>query len=313
VAQETPDALKVSSWSELLEAPYQGSWNPQIARYRLNLAFRGTAQAHYSFETSLSRLVAGRSYDLEAHILRAFRKYAYMLVGVSAAMFVLLGEVMMTRYAGDTRGVQVDSTRVLSVVTTGISFLGAGTIFISGGYTVQGLTTAASLLATAVGIAVGMERYVLAVGTTLLNLSCCGCWRAQLEPPQHPRRPSRSTGPPKARTASEPRQGKSPRCGDFFGQTRSGQDFTRVRLFGAALFPALGHPLAAFLAHIVLSLTTLIAIAVATPAVRVTASFGPVFLGQVGTPSAFFLLCHSFLLYFTGHPVLTFSPADLEP
>lgn len=72
-----PDALRVSSWAELLEALYQGSWNPQIARHRLSVAFRGTAQAHYSLETSLSRLVAGRSYDLEAHILRAFRKYAY--------------------------------------------------------------------------------------------------------------------------------------------------------------------------------------------------------------------------------------------
>lgn len=93
----------------------------------------------------------------------------HMLVGVSAAMFVLLGEVMMSRYAGDTAGVQVDSTRVLSAVATGISFLGAGTIFVSRDHTVQGLTTAASLLATAaVGIAVGMEHYVLAVGTTLL-------------------------------------------------------------------------------------------------------------------------------------------------
>ncbi len=55
---------------------------------------------------------------------------------------------------------------------TGISFLGAGTIFVSGkGNRVQGLTTAASILVTsAVGIAVGLERYILAVGSTALIL-----------------------------------------------------------------------------------------------------------------------------------------------
>ena len=55
---------------------------------------------------------------------------------------------------------------------TGISFLGAGTIFVSGkGNRVQGLTTAASIWVTAaVGIAVGLERYVLAAGSIILIL-----------------------------------------------------------------------------------------------------------------------------------------------
>lgn len=71
------NTVVVSSWAELLEVLYQGSWNPQIGRHRLNVAFRGTAQADHSLQSSLSRLVAGRSYELEAHVLRAFRKYAY--------------------------------------------------------------------------------------------------------------------------------------------------------------------------------------------------------------------------------------------
>ena len=55
---------------------------------------------------------------------------------------------------------------------TGISFLGAGTIFVSGRQgRVKGLTTAASIWVTAaVGIAVGLERYVLAIGSTILIL-----------------------------------------------------------------------------------------------------------------------------------------------
>ena len=55
---------------------------------------------------------------------------------------------------------------------TGISFLGAGTVVIDPDRNVaRGLTTAASLLAVApIGIAVALDRYVLAVGTTLLVL-----------------------------------------------------------------------------------------------------------------------------------------------
>ena len=55
---------------------------------------------------------------------------------------------------------------------TGIGFLGAGTIFMTGREErVRGLTTAASIwLTAAIGIAVGLERYVLALGATLLAL-----------------------------------------------------------------------------------------------------------------------------------------------
>ena len=61
---------------------------------------------------------------------------------------------------------------IVEAIVTGVSFLGAGTIFVSGrAGRVRGLTTAASLWVTAaVGIAVGLERYVLAMGSTLLIL-----------------------------------------------------------------------------------------------------------------------------------------------
>jgi len=57
-------------------------------------------------------------------------------------------------------------------VAVGIGFLGSGVIFVSkGGDTVRGLTTAASIWATAaVGIAAGLQHYVLAIGATLLML-----------------------------------------------------------------------------------------------------------------------------------------------
>ena len=96
----------------------------------------------------------------------------HILVGVGAALFVLIGEAMLQRYQGEANSVvQVDMTRVLSAVAQGISFLGAGMVFVSRDDTVRGLTTAASVLATAaVGIAAGLELYWLAGGTTLLIL-----------------------------------------------------------------------------------------------------------------------------------------------
>ena len=95
----------------------------------------------------------------------------HILVGVSAAMFVGLGEALMDyfgRGVGDTR---YDPIRVIEATVAAISFLGAGTIFVSRdrGETVKGLTTAAALWATAgVGLAAGLGRHVLASGATVL-------------------------------------------------------------------------------------------------------------------------------------------------
>lgn len=79
---------------------------------------------------------------------------------------------MVEQYRGVTGALRLDPIHTLSAVATGIGFLGAGVIFQAcRGERVQGLTTAASVWATAaVGIAAGIRRYVLAVGATLLLL-----------------------------------------------------------------------------------------------------------------------------------------------
>ena len=96
----------------------------------------------------------------------------HMLVGFGAALFVGLGETLVQgfRKYGDLQ--QFDPTRVLEAVVAGVSFLGAGSIFFARGMDrVRGLTTAASLWATAgVGLAAGLGRYVLALGATALLL-----------------------------------------------------------------------------------------------------------------------------------------------
>jgi hypothetical protein len=67
--------IRVSSWNELNERLYEGSWSEELRRFRSNFAFRGMASAGFDLKTSLMRL--GGAYDkLERNLLRNFRKYA---------------------------------------------------------------------------------------------------------------------------------------------------------------------------------------------------------------------------------------------
>lgn len=104
---------------------------------------------------------------------RAAGLRTHMLVGLSATLFVTLSVPLVDWFAvsaeiNASETMQFDPLRVLQAIVAGISFLGAGTIFVAG-KDVHGLTTAASILATtAVGTAVAVEHYTLAVGATLL-------------------------------------------------------------------------------------------------------------------------------------------------
>ncbi len=69
--------------------------------------------------------------------------------------------------------VEVDPLRVAAAIVTGVSFLGAGTIFRSdaAGGKIGGLTTAASIwLSARVGIAVSLGRLIVAIGVTRIAL-----------------------------------------------------------------------------------------------------------------------------------------------
>ena len=94
-----------------------------------------------------------------------------MLVGGSSALFVVLAEGLILQFSGDSDSVRFDLVGVLGAVVSGVAFLGAGTIFSSGKEQRRGLTTAASLLASAgIGVACGLTHYVLAAGSTLIFL-----------------------------------------------------------------------------------------------------------------------------------------------
>lgn len=83
----------------------------------------------------------------------------HMLVGIGACLFTILSYHAFPRS---------ETARVAAQIVTGIGFLGAGTIMQRKG-NVHHLTTAASIWATAaVGMAVGVGAWFLALAATLI-------------------------------------------------------------------------------------------------------------------------------------------------
>lgn len=97
----------------------------------------------------------------------------HMLVGATAAFFVLLADILIASF-DPQEIIRADPVRVVEAIVVGISFLGAGTILKyreNGQRVVEGLTTSASILSVAaIGIAVALDAFILAVGVSLLNL-----------------------------------------------------------------------------------------------------------------------------------------------
>ncbi len=99
------------------------------------------------------------------------REHSHRPAGFRTHILVAVGSslVMLTSvYVFDSQGMSGDVTRMSAQVLSGIGFLGAGTI-LREGFSVKGLTTAASLWAVAcIGIAVGAGFYAGALVATLV-------------------------------------------------------------------------------------------------------------------------------------------------
>ena len=98
----------------------------------------------------------------------------HMLVCLAASVFMSVGDFLMIHANAqqDHVTLRTDPIPLISAIVTGVSFLGAGTIFRDPDvHRAQGLTTAASLLVVAtIGICVALDRYILAGGITVLAL-----------------------------------------------------------------------------------------------------------------------------------------------
>lgn len=91
----------------------------------------------------------------------------HVIVALGASLFMIIskyGFLDMLQY----EGIRADASRIASNVVTGISFLGAGMIFIKG-TNIKGLTTAAGIWSTAaVGMAIGCGLYITGVIATVI-------------------------------------------------------------------------------------------------------------------------------------------------
>jgi putative Mg2+ transporter-C (MgtC) family protein len=98
---------------------------------------------------------AGKSAGLRTH----------MLVGIAAALYTGLAEVASVELGAG----RSDPVRAIQAVAMGIGFLGGGIIFVNRNERVEGLTTAASIWATAaMGVAAGLGHFRLAAGVTVV-------------------------------------------------------------------------------------------------------------------------------------------------
>ena len=103
----------------------------------------------------MERDIHGRAAGLRTHLL----------VGMGAGLFTVLSQLIAA--AGPATA---DPGRIAAQIVTGIGFLGAGTI-IKEGFTIRGLTTAASLwMVAAIGMAAGAGHLVLAAVSAMVAL-----------------------------------------------------------------------------------------------------------------------------------------------
>ena len=88
----------------------------------------------------------------------------HCLICISSTLVMAIGTYMYNIY-----GTTIDPSRLPAQILAGIGFVGAGTI-IRDGFSVKGITTAASLLViTCIGLAVGVGFYEGAIFATLFT------------------------------------------------------------------------------------------------------------------------------------------------
>lgn len=110
------------------------------------------------FQLLLAALLSGLiGIDRERHATTAgFR--THMLVGVGSCLISVLSVAVFPD----------DPARIAAQIVVGIGFLGGGTI-LKEGNSIQGLTTAANIWATAgIGMAVGLGAWFLAIVVTIM-------------------------------------------------------------------------------------------------------------------------------------------------
>jgi putative Mg2+ transporter-C (MgtC) family protein len=135
---------------------------PADVTHQLDIALRLIVAAVFGAAIGFEREIHEHPAGMRTHLLVAF----------GSALFTVLSIFGFVGVLAPGEGSAVDPSRIAAQIVTGIGFLGAGAI-LKLGTSVRGLTTAASLWATAaVGMAAGAGSYIIAgVGTAIVLFS----------------------------------------------------------------------------------------------------------------------------------------------
>src|SRR5436305_2031850 len=135
---------------------------PLDVNLQLDLAVRLLVASALGAAIGLEREIHEHPAGMRTHLLVALGSALFTVVSIYGFVGLLL----------PAEGALPEPTRIASNIVTGIGFLGAGAI-LKYGTAVHGLTTAASLWATAaVGMAIGTGSYVMGLVTAAIVLIC---------------------------------------------------------------------------------------------------------------------------------------------
>lgn len=123
-------------------------------------------------------------WEREVHS-RAAGLRTHMMISLAAAVFAILAMELVHFEAVPGQQVRVDPLRLIEAVTSGVAFLAAGSIVVSG-VSVRGITTGASMwLCGAIGLACGMGDLSLALLTTALAMTVLWLIHRLISPMAH--------------------------------------------------------------------------------------------------------------------------------
>lgn len=109
---------------------------------------------------------------------RAAGMRTYVLVCMTSTALTVINSFPGLWYGGMIDNASTgDPTRVIQGILTGMGFLGAGVIM-RDGFTIRGLSTAASLwMTTAIGVLIGVGFYAAAIASTLIGIFVMSSFR----------------------------------------------------------------------------------------------------------------------------------------
>lgn len=138
-------------------------WSPSVLEANLQIVFHLCGALALGLAVGYERSFHGRAAGMRT----------YGLVCMASAALVVIAGYPGSWFGGQAApGGNVDPTRVIQGIVTGIGFLGAGVI-VKEGFSISGLNTAASIwAASAIGVLVGLGFYLAAMVLAVLAALC---------------------------------------------------------------------------------------------------------------------------------------------